>query len=194
MKKCEEGQIKSKEKISKKKILLIIISLLIILFLLFIIISALPYILFVLTMLYEIFIHVPDKPKVEKGEFPFELVYEYKGEQFTIKDSIICEYKGYSFSLEGGNSNDWECEFKTDKEYGHYYIDEENIPDLYIVVPDAPDYYMGDKEATKEFAEPYIHYIDESSGTYYEEREKIDIVDIKIIEWKSSNPLENNFK
>ena len=46
------------------------------------------------------FIDVPSKPKVKTGEFPFELVYEYKGEQVTITDTIVCEYAGYSFSLE----------------------------------------------------------------------------------------------
>ena len=43
---------------------------------------------------------------------------------------------------------------------------------------------MGDENETKEFSEPYIHYIDDSTGTYYEEKEKIDIIDIKIINWK----------
>lgn len=160
----------------------------------FIVIFALPFLLFVGMVLYNMFIDIPSKPKVKKGEFPFELVYEYKGEQVTINDTIVCEYDGYSFSLEGGNSRDWSCEFKNNDDYGHYYIDQENEPDLYITIPDAPEYYMGDKEYTKEDAAPYIRYIDEETGTYYEEREKIDIVDIKIIEWNPSEPLKDNIK
>jgi hypothetical protein len=53
---------------------------------------------------------------------------------------------------------------------------------------------MGDKEVLEEFSKPYIHYIDEETGTYYEETERVDVVDVKIIEWKPSKPLENNIK
>ena len=66
------------------------------------------------------------------------------------------------------------------------YIDKENEPDLFIVVPDAPDYYMGDKKKSKDTSDPYIRYIDEETGTYYEEKEKVEVVDIKIIEWKNN--------
>jgi hypothetical protein len=140
------------------------------------------------------FIDIPAKPKVKHGEFPFELVYEYKGEMVSIKDVIICDYEGYSFSLEGGNSRDWDCKFENNDEYGFYYMDKENLPDLYIMVPDAPDYYMGDPGWGKEYAQPFIYYADEETGTYYEETESVDVVDIKIIEWKPSEPLKNNIK
>ena len=183
-----------KETTSKKKIIKRVIIILAILVIAFIVISILPFLYFVGVVLYNMFIDIPAKPKVKHGEFPFELVYEYKGEQTTIKDTIICDYDGYSFSLEGGNSRDWICEFENDEEYGHYYIDKENEPDLYIEVPEVPDYYMGDEEYTKELSDPYIRYVDEDTGTYYEEKEKIDVVDIKIIEWKPSKPLKNNIK
>ena len=182
------------ETTGKKLIIKKIIKIIIIIIVVFIVICALPFIYFILTMLYSMFIDVPSKPKVKHGEFPFELVYEYKGEQITIKDTIVCDYEGYSWSLEGGNSRDWTCEFGKDDEYGQYYIDKENEPALYIEVPEAPDYYMGDKEFDKEYSKPIIRYIDESTGTNYEEKEKIDVVDIKIIEWKSSEPLKNNIK
>jgi hypothetical protein len=152
---------------------------------------VIPFIAF-FPLIWELLFVKPDKPIVEHGEFPFELVYEYKGEQVTIKDSIICDYEGISFSLEGGNSRDWNCSFSNDDEYGHYYVDREL--DLYIVVPEAAEYYMGDIEEDVQFSLPYIHYIDESTGTYYEEIKRIDVVDIEIVEWKPSSPLENNFK
>ena len=183
------NEVKSKKKIIKK---ISVIS--IILIIAFIVIFTLPFLWFVGMVLYNMFIDIPSKPKIERGEFPFQLVYEYKGEQVTITDTIICEYDGYSFSLEGGNSRDWTCEFKNNEDYGQYYVDIENEPDLYIVIPDAPEYYMGDKEYTKEDADPYIRYFDEATGTYYEEKEKIDVVDIEIIEWNPSDSLKNNFK
>ena len=183
-----------KRKINKKKLVKIVIKIALLLVGWFIFISILPFLGFIAIVLYSMFIDVPAKPKVKHGEFPFELIYEYKGEQITIKDTIVCDYDGYSWSLEGGNSRDWTCDLKNDNEYGQYYIDKENEPDLYIEVPEAPDYYMGDKEFSKEEAHPLIVYIDESTGTYYQEKDKVDVVDIKIIEWKPSKPLEGNIK
>ena len=183
-----------KGKSNKKKLIKRIIKIAVLLVVGFIVISLLPFLYFIVTVLYSMFIDVPAKPKVKHGEFPFELIYEYKGEQITIKDTIVCDYDGYSWSLEGGNSRDWTCDLKNDNEYGQYYIDKENEPDLYIEVPEAPDYYMGDKEFSKEDAHPLIMYIDESTGTYYQEKDKVDVVDIKIIDWKPSKPLKNNIK
>ena len=61
-------------------------------------------------------------------------------------------------------------------------------------MPEAADYYMGDKDFNKEYAYPLIMYIDELTGTFYQEKDKIDSVDIEIIEWKPSEPLKNNIK
>ena len=179
---------------SRKKIIKRIIIILSILVIGFIIICLLPFLCFIGIVLYSMFIDVPAKPIENHGEFPFELVYEYKGKQITIEDTIVCDYEGYSWSLDGGNSRDWTCEFSKDDEYGQYYIDKENVPGLYIEVPEAPDYYMGDKEFSEEETHPLIMYIDESTGTFYQEKDKVDVVDIKIIEWKPSKPLEGNIK
>ena len=179
---------------NSKKITKKIIKIALIVVIGFIIICALPFLYFVGVVLYSMFIDIPSKPKEKHGEFPFELVYEYKGEEFTIKDTITCDYEGYSWSLEGGNSRDWSCEFQNDNEYGQYIIDTINDQDLYIEVPEAADYYMGDKEFSKEDAHPLILFNDETTGTSYQEKDKIDAVDIKIIEWKPSEPLKNNIK
>ena len=173
-----------------KKIIIIIIILLVG----FIVICALPFLYFVGVILYSMFIDIPSKPKVKHGEFPFELVYEYKGERHAIKDIIVCDYEGTSWSLEGGNSRDWNCEFSKDEEYGQYYIDIENEPSLYIEVPEAADYYMGDKNYNAEDAQPLIMYQDEATSTNYMEPDKVDVVGIKIIEWKPSKPLQGNIK
>ena len=53
---------------------------------------------------------------------------------------------------------------------------------------------MGDKKVNKDSAHPRIMYIDESTGTYYQEKDKVDVVDIKIIDWKPSEPLKGNIK
>ena len=190
----ENKKDKKQETTSKKPLIKRIIIIIVILIVGFIIICSLPFLYFVGVILYSMFIDVPAKPKVKHGEFPFELVYEYKGEQITIKDTIVCDYEGNSWSLDGGNSRDWNCEFSKDDEYGQYYIDKENIPELYIDVPEAADYYMGDKNYSAEDARPLIMYQDEATSTNYMEPDKVDVVDIKLIEWKPSKPLEGNIK
>ena len=178
-----------KQKKNTKKTILKIIGIVVVIIL---IILAIPIIAF-WSIFKELFV-LPSKPKEKHGEFPFELVYEYKGEKITINDTITCDYEGTSFVLEGGNKRDWKCEFENDDEYGYYYIDKENYPELYIAVPEYPEYYMGNASSEKEFSEPYIHYIDEETGTYYEEKEEVEVVGVKIIEWKPSKPLKNNIK
>ena len=47
------------------------------------------YFYILLLILYSIFIDIPAKQKVKHGEFPFELVYEYKGVRQTFKDTMF---------------------------------------------------------------------------------------------------------
>jgi hypothetical protein len=189
----EENNTRPIEATSSKKISKRIVKALIIFCIAFVVFFSLPFLGFVGIVVFNMLI-VPEKPNVEHGEFTFELVYEYKGEQLTISDTIVCDYDGYSFSLEGGNTRDWTCEFKNNDDYGRYYIDIENEPELYIQVPDSPEYYMGNDDYTIEDSKPYIMYTDEDTGTYYQEQEKIDVVNIKIIEWNPADPLKDNFK
>ena len=80
---------------------------------------------FVAPILYffgDIFIEMifikPSEPIIKYGEFPFEIKYEYEyeGESGIIKDTIIYEYEGISFALDGGNTRDWKCYFKNNKD------------------------------------------------------------------------------
>ena len=136
----------------------------------------------------------PSKPKVKHGEFPFELVYEYDGEQVTINETIVCEYEGISFSLDGGNSRDWNCYITNNERSGQYYLNEEKYPTLHIQIPLDGDYYMGDPEANPEYAKPYLFLVDDSTGTTYYEQDLMDVVGAKIISWEVAAPLENNMK
>ena len=153
-----------------------------------------PILMFGGSILGEMLFDRPSKPKVTQAEFPFELVYEYNNEQFTVKETIVCEYEGVSFALEGGNSREWNCYITNNEEYGRYYLDTEKYPNLYVQVPLDADYYMGDPECDPNLALPFIHFIDESTGTNYYENEKVDVVGAKIISWKPTAPLEGNIK
>lgn len=177
------------KKEKKKKILTMIISL--------IVIGALVVVSPLLYFFGEIFIEMvfdkPSKPTITHGEFLFELVYEYNGKEITIRDTIICDYNGSSFALDGGNHRDWTCVIKNNNNYGRYIIDE-NIRDLYIQVPLEADYYMGAPNVNSEIAKPYIYYIDDSTGTVYYEQDLSNVVGAKIVSWNPSEPIQNTFK
>lgn len=133
----------------------------------------------------------PSKPKIKHAEFPFELVYEYNGEEFIISESIVCDYEGISFALEGGNYRDWDCYITNNARYGQYYLDEANYPSLYIQVPLNAEYYMGAPGAKEE---PYIFFTDESTGATYYEQDLMDVAGARIVSWSVSEPLEGNIK
>ena len=169
----------------KKKYLVIIASVLIVFGLAFVLFNYVSG-----GILGEMLFDRPGKPKTKHGEFPFELVYEYNGQRFTVNETIVCDYEGVSFSLEGGNSRDWNCYITNNDDYGRYYLDKANHPTLYVQVPLNAEYYMGDPNASVEFATPYIFFIDDATGTTYYEQDLTDVIGAIIISWKPSHPLE----
>ena len=181
---------KSKEKkdTSKtKKIVTIVITITCIIILL-------PILAFGCFLFGEDMLDMPGKPKVKEAEFPFELVYEYNGEQYTVNEKIICEFEGIDFSLEGGFSREWNCYITNNTEWGQYYLDREKYETLYIQIPLNAEYYMGNPKASEEFAIPYIFYADENTGTNYYEQDLMEVVGAKIISWTPSDVLVGNIK
>ena len=172
----------------KVKIILLIVALVLCL------VIIVPFLFLFGPILGEAIFDRPSKPKVKYGEFPFELVYEYDNKEYTINETIVCDYEGISFSLDGGNSRDWNCYVTNNDRHGQYYLDEDKYHTLHIQVPLEANYYMGDPKFNPEFAIPYIFYIDESTGTTYYEQDLMDVVGAKIISWSPSAPLENNIK
>lgn len=180
---------KDKNKMSKKKkIILIIVGVFIGVPLLIVIF---PVLFLLGSILWEMLFNVPPEPKNSHGEIPFEIVYKYKGEEYKIKDTIICDYQGHEFALDGGNFRRWECSFKENRNDGQYIIDKE-IDEFYIEVPIDGDYLMGDPEADVEYSKPIIYYTNEDEDQYYAENDKIDIMDIEILKWEC-NRIKNNF-
>ena len=177
-----------KQKKNTKKTILKIIGIVVVIIL---IILAIPVIAF-WPIIKEMFV-LPSKPKEKHGEFPFELVYEYKGEKRVIEDAMIYEYAGDSFALDGGTTRDWNIGMRDNEDYGFYYIDPETYPDFYIHIDMNAEYYMGAPDYDYEPEAPYIRYCDET-GTEYWEYEEIEELDIKILSWSDPQPIENTFK
>lgn len=179
---------KEKKKLTKIQKILILIAIIVVLAVL---IVLAPILLFIGEVIFD----RPSTPKVKYGEFPFELVYEYNGEQHTITDTVICEYEGIEFSLEGGNDREWNCYLSSGTEYGQYYLDEEKYSTLHIQIPLEGDYWMGDPTFDTYFAEPYLFFVDDSTGTtYVNETDLTEVVGAKIISWEPSKILEGNIK
>lgn len=174
----------------KKKISIIIIVVL----LLIVCIVAVPILLVGWPVIGEILFDRPSKPSEKHGEFTFNLVYEYDGEEFIVTESIICDYEGISFSPDRGTARDWNCYITNNNEHGRYYLDKEKYPTLYIQVPLDAEYYMGSPDADIELANPYIFLVDESTGTTYYEQDLMNVVGAKITSWEVESPLEGNIK
>ena len=136
----------------------------------------------------------PGKPKIKHGEFPFQLVYESDGQQYTVNETIVCDYKGVSFALDGGNTRDWDCYVTNNDRYGRYYLDEANRPTLYIQVPLEAEYYMGMPDAKVEYTSPYIFFVDDSTGTTHYAEDLMDVAGVKIISFQIDGLLTDNIK
>lgn len=174
----------------KKKLLIALIVILLVV----VCLVAAPILLVGGPIIGEMLFDKPTKPEITKGEFPFTLVYEYDDKEVTIEETIVCEYKGVSFSLDGGNRRDWNCYITNNDENGRYYLDKEKYRALYIQVPLEADYYMGDQTFDKDLATPYIYFIDSETDTTYYEQDLIDLVGARIISWEIREPLKDNIK
>jgi len=79
------------------------------------IISTIPWILIGLGIALS---PTPPKPKNTYGEFPFHLVYEVDGEQFTIDDVIVCEFIGRGANEGSGKFLKWDMRLLSGNDYG----------------------------------------------------------------------------
>ena len=167
----ENNEVKRKKKIVKTIILIIWIVVLII---------VSPLLFLVGSIFSEIIFNRPSKPEIQHAEVPFELVYEDNGEIKKIEDTFVFDYEGIEFSLDGGNSRDWNWYFKNNGNSYRYHIESEIDPEIYIVVPSQPEYYLSILEFPRD---PYITYSCEETGTMYEEADLSEEIGLKIVSW-----------
>ena len=162
---------KSKKKIVKTIILILLVVVLIILS---------PLLFLVGSIFTEMIFDRPSKPEIEHAEVPFVLVYEDNGETKKIEDTFVFDYEGIEFSLDGGSSREWNWYFKNNGNSFSYHIESEIDPEIYIVVPWQPEYYLSILEFP---IDPYISYSCEETGTMYEESDLSEEIGLKIVSW-----------
>ena len=101
---------------------------------------------------------------------------EYDEDDDKMHFEWRCEAEGIKFSIDGGNSRDWNWYFKNNGNSYSYHIESE----IYIVVPSQPEYYLSISEFPRD---PYITYSCEETGTMYEEADLSEVIGLKIVSW-----------
>ena len=153
----------------------------------------------------SVFFCYTTKPEVTKGEFPFSITYEYKGEQKTLSGVLKCEFSG-SKTILGEHSRFWNEET--------IYDNSENIEHPYIVEQSEKmtlsiqnnmfgGYFMGDplyqdyyEKYGTGIVEPYVEYYDYVNDIILDDENKDEILEdleFEIIECSYPEPIENSF-
>lgn len=147
------------------------------------------------------------KPAISKGEFPFSITYEYKGETKTLSGVLECAYSG-SETIRGKHHRYWSEEI--------IYENPGNVENPFIV--DQNDelqttlsvhenmhagYFMGDplykdhyKAYGLEGVEPYVEYYDYKNDISLDEKNKdkiLESIGFEIIDFTYAEPIENSF-
>ena len=145
------------------------------------------------------------KPEVTKGEFPFSVTYEYKGETKTLSGVYQCEYSG-SYTIWNEHNRYWDGEsiIEYDGEYeipNVVYSDETMTLSVYENL--VAGYFMGDPLYSDWYANygdenphPHIEYYDYANDISLndENREEIfEKIGFKIIDYTYPEPIKNSF-
>jgi hypothetical protein len=140
---------------------------------------------------------VPE-PRVERAEFPFEIVYEIGGEIKTASDVYVCEYEGAAWNENTGKQRQWRGYVKsTGKDY--VVLLEDGDLKFACKIGSAA-YYMGEPSmANAEKFTPSIYYIRTfasggvSSG-FTGIEPMLEEYQLKLVSWKLPEPIENSFE
>ncbi|MBR5479168.1 MAG: hypothetical protein IKU84_03235 [Clostridia bacterium] len=147
------------------------------------------------------------KPAVTKGEFPFSITYEYKGETKTLAGVFDCKFSN-SYTTLGEHDRHWIGEAR--------YVNPENTEDPHIVdeniemqttlsVHENMDagYFMGDplykdyyQELGHEGPEPFVQHYDYQNNIELDGENKDEVLEsigFKIIDFTYAEPIENSF-
>lgn len=141
----------------------------------------------------------PPEPVYTYGEFPFELQYEMDGNIKTIKDVIICEYKGIEINEASGKYRKWESRILSNNSNRITLFQVSGSEEIYYN-PGPPGFYMGDYNNEYNYDFPnarFIKYNEYNSG--YQDgvisaEELYSKYKIKLLKWEVASPIQNSFK
>ena len=144
-------------------------------------------------------------PKIKEGRFHFSVTYEQYGEVKTVSGVYVCEYAGYSFSLEGGKfTRSWEGHVEGIEHADEVY----HSTVLICTTDDGGEIFLSfDLGAAHMMGEPYFadvviepcfflvysnedHTVSEYSGGAEEIEERYGF---KIVDYRYDSPIENSF-
>ena len=160
------------------------------------------YIPWIIVLLAYFFGENPEKPEIKYGEFDYSIVYEINGETKTINDTLVCEYDGISYNLDG-KSLKWKTYIKGTKDQDNYLIFENDEYKLYIYLPADARYYMDDPNyeiyELDDDIEPWFVYEYVSDGLdkeyqMFSAEEYEEKFGAKILSWEIEEPIENSYK
>ena len=145
------------------------------------------------------------KPLVAKGDFPFSITYEYKGEQAVMSGVYHCEFSS-SETVIGTHERWWNGEATYDTTCGFDYpfiIDSSEDMSLSLHEHMIPGYFMGDPlhmdyydEYNDGVVAPYVEYYDYKNNITLDETNEEEILEsigFKIIDYTYAEPIENSF-
>ena len=147
------------------------------------------------------------KPEISKGEFPFSITYEYKGETGTVSGVLECEYSG-SETIHGEHTRYWNQEAIYDNpknvEKPFMIVDDEvNMTSLSVHENMYAGYLMGDplyKDYYTTYGDggmdPYVEYYDYKTNITLDDETKDEVlasINFKIVDYTYADPIENSF-
>lgn len=139
----------------------------------------------------------PQPPKIKYGEFPFKLVYEINGERVTVEDTLICEYDGIGWNEGTGKHRKWKSYLESNREERSILLLElEDHTKIYYSTY-MPGYYMGDMGKGNSLNAPFngVFAVGSSRSKLHamDIKDRLEYLNIVLIEWEIAPPIENNF-
>ena len=140
--------------------------------------------------------NVPE-PQVQKGEFPFEIVYEIDEETVTVNDVYVCEFDGFDWNEGLGKHRKWKGYLKSSGAEELILLEDGDLK--FAVSIGSPEYYMSDPTCPYSENTPSIFYIkpNEFGGTTVGSSDIESLLaqyKLKIVSWTFSEPIENFFE
>lgn len=147
----------------------------------------------------------PPKPEIKYGEFPFSMEYEINGEQYSVEDTIVCEFDGYTVDEWSGKYRSWKACMKNSGDKIVLYKDND------IEIFYSPCFksaktgaaYMGDNVVYGNADESYFshpfpnaYYIlpDSKRAEIIASDELYEKYNIRLTKIETAKPIVNSFK